>query len=122
MRNWKIHFIFYSLIAEISKPWLQKMIENPIWSQKLPYYVFADYEEMVIKRNWPVFIPDMKELKGAAWVIAQDLGTKSLIIAPIYNFSWGINGLIFFSSVFEYLQEKPDLDNLVMDIRALFIA
>ena len=51
MRNGKIHFIFYSLIAEISKQGLQKMIENPVGNQKLPYYVFADYEEMVIKSN-----------------------------------------------------------------------
>lgn len=29
-RNGKIHFIFYSLIAEISKRGLQKHIENPV--------------------------------------------------------------------------------------------
>lgn len=51
MRNGKIHFIFYSLIAEISRQGLQKMIENPVGNQKLPYYVFADYEEMIIKQN-----------------------------------------------------------------------
>ncbi len=121
MRNGKIHFIFYSLIAEISKQGLQKMIENPIGNQKLPYYVFADYEEMIIKQNWPIFIQEAKELSGAAGGIAADLGTKSLIVAPIYNLRGGIDGLIFFSSVFEYLQEKPKLDNLIIDIRALFI-
>lgn len=121
MRNGKIHFIFYSLIAEISRQGLQKMIENPVGNQKLPYYVFADYEEMIIKQNWPVFIQEAKELSGAAGGIAADLGTKSLIVAPIYNLRGGIDGLIFFSSVFEYLKEKPKLDNLIIDIRALFI-
>lgn len=122
MRNGKIHFIFYSLIAEITKHWLEKTIENPIWSQKLPYYVFADYEEMVIKANWPVFISNTeKELKGTAKSIAEDFWTKSIIIAPIYNLKWGIDGLIFFSSVFKYLQEKPELDDLIIDIRSLFI-
>lgn len=122
MRNGKIHFIFYSLIAEISRVGLQKMIENPVGNQKMPYYVFADYEELVIKENWPAFITNANvELQGAAKNIAADLGTKSLIVAPIYNFKWGIDGLIFFSSVFEYLQEKPKLDNIIIDIRTLFI-
>lgn len=121
MRNGKIHFIFYSLIAEISKQGLQKIMENPIGSQKLPYYVFADYEELIIKANWPAFIKNALELKGAAGQIANDLWTKSLIVAPIYNLRGGIDGLIFFSSVFEYLQEKPKLDNIIIDIRTLFI-
>ncbi len=123
MRNGKIHFIFYSLIAEITKQGLQKFMENPIGSQKLPYYVFADYEEMIIKQNWPVFIKSViDELKGASGSISKDLWTKSLIVAPIYNLRGGIDGLIFFSSVFTHLEDKPKLDNLILDIRALFIA
>lgn len=122
MRNGKIHFIFYSLIAEISRQWLQKMIESPVWSQKLPYYVFADYEEFITKANWPAFIKNApEELQGAAKGICKDLWTKSLIVAPIYNLRGGIDGLIFFSSVFETLTEMPKLDNIIIDIRSLFI-
>jgi len=85
-RNGKIHFIFYSLIAEISRRGLQRFIENPVGNQKLPYYVFADYEEFIINQNGPVFFQDVKkELNGAAASIAEDLGTKSLLVAPIYN-------------------------------------
>lgn len=48
MRNGKIHFIFYSLIAEFSAMGLQRFTDSQIGSQKLPYYIFAEYEEMIL--------------------------------------------------------------------------
>lgn len=85
MRNGKIHFIFYSLVAEITKQGLQKVTENPVGNQKLPYYIFADYEDRLMHEG-SFFVKNAKEeLKGASRSIASDLGTKSMLCMPILN-------------------------------------
>lgn len=122
MRNWKIHFIFYSLIAEYSARGLQRFTDSQIGSQKLPYYIFAEYEEMISSKHWPVFVSDQEILWQTSKAIASDMWTKSLVIAPICNLKWKIEWMIFFSSVFEWLEEKPNVDEIINDIRAIFIS
>lgn len=122
MRNWKIHFIFYSLVAEITKQGLVKAAENPIGNQKLPYYIFADYEERLMSEG-SFFIRDTKEeLKGASRSIASDLGTKSMVCSPILSLGGNIDGIIFFSSAYQGLDERPNLQKISDDIRILFIS
>lgn len=122
MRNGKIHFIFYSLIAEYSAPWLQKFTDWPIGSQKLPYYIFAEYEEAITAEGGQVFVSDQEILWHTSKAIASDLGTKSLVVAPICNMQGRIDWMIFFSSVFNELDESPEVDQMVADIRAIFIS
>jgi len=122
MRNGKIHFIFYSLIAEFSAYWLSKFADTPVGSQKLPYYIFAEYEEMILQKKWTVFVSDQVTLSETSRAIAHDQWTQSLVIAPVYNMNWKIEGMIFFSSVFSKLEKQPMVDYMVNDIRALFIS
>lgn len=122
MRNGKIHFIFYSLIAEFSAYGLSKFADTPVGSQKLPYYIFAEYEEMILQRNWIVFVSDQVTLWETSKAIAHDQWTQSLVIAPVFNMKWKIEWMIFFSSVYSKLKEQPKVDHMVNDIRALFIS
>lgn len=122
MRNWKIHFIFYSLIAEYSASWLQKFTDWPIGSQKLPYYVFAEYEEAICQEGGSVFVSDQEILWHTSKAIASDLGTKSLVVLPIFNLKGRIDWMIFFSSVFQELDEMPEVEKIANDIRAIFIS
>lgn len=122
MRNWKIHFIFYSLIAESSAPWLQKFTDWPIGSQKLPYYIFAEYEEAILEKGWSIFVSDQQKLWHTSKAIASDLGTKSLIVSPITNLKWKLDWMIFFSSVFQELKKAPEVEGIVNDICTIFIS
>jgi len=122
MRNGKIHFIFYSLIAEYSAYWLSKFADTPVGSQKLPYYIFAEYEEMILARNWTVFVSDQIALWETSKAIAHDQWTQSLVIAPVFNMNWKIEGMIFFSSVYSKLTAQPEVEDMVSNIRALFIS
>lgn len=122
MRNGKIHFIFYSLIAEFSAPWLQKFTDWPIGSQKLPYYIFAEYEEAICEEGGSVFVQDQEMLWHTSKAIASDLWTKSMTVSPIFNLQWRIDWMIFFSSVFQELDEMPEVERIVNDIRAIFIS
>ena len=121
VRNGNIHFIFYSIVAEITGRGLSRTSDSPTGNQRLPYYVFSDFEEMVEKEGREVFIPDTSTLTGAGKNITKDLGTQSVTVVPIYNLKRGIDGLIFFSAVFQKQFEKPELRNMINDIRALFI-
>lgn len=73
MRNGKIHFIFYSLIAEFSAAGLQKFADSPTGSQKLPYYIFAEYEDLISAKNGVVFIEDQDILSETSKAIASDM-------------------------------------------------
>lgn len=122
MRNGKIHFIFYSLIAEYCAYGLSKFADTPVGSQKLPYYIFAEYEEMILQKNWIVFVSDQVALSQTSKAIAHDQWTQSLVIAPVFNMDWKIEWMIFFSSVYSKLQAQPEVSDMVSNIRALFIS
>lgn len=122
MRNGKIHFIFYSLIAEFSASGLSKFADTPTGSQKLPYYIFAEYEEMLLEKKALVFIADQESLSDTSKAIAKDSWTQSLVVAPIFNMRWKIEWIIFFSSVYRKLEHKPAVENMVNDLRALFVS
>lgn len=115
------HFIFYSLIAELVNEGSKSFANSRISPEKLPYYVFADYEKEIAKNGF-VF-KQAKDLTGAAAAIAKDYGTKTLYGLPVYGIREGkVDGIIFFSSTGKEMEEVPKVARYAEDIRALLIS
>ena len=119
-RAGKFHFIFYSLIAELVNTWVKWFGYSNIQPGRLPYYVFADYEEEISNR-WFVFKHDY-ELKWTPLAIAKDFWTKTVYWLPLSSINgMKVSWIIFFTSVHHSMEEIPNIDNIANDVRALLI-
>lgn len=119
-RAGKFHFIFYSLIAELVNVWVKWFGYSSIHPWRLPYYVFADYEEEISQR-WFVFKND-NELIGTPLAIAKDFWTKTVYGLPLSSINgMKVSGIIFFTSVHTHMESIPNVENIANDVRALLI-
>ncbi len=117
----KFHFIFYSLIAEAVNSGAKGFGNSKISPTKLPYYVFADYENEISKNGF-VF-KQATDLSGTPAAIARDFGSKTIFGLPIRGIREGkMDGILFFSSVREELKKIPEVGRIADDIRALLIS
>lgn len=120
-RAGKFHFIFYSLIAEVVNDGVKGFGNGRISPDKLPYYIFADYENEISKNGY-VF-KHSRELSGTPAAVAKDVGTKTVYGLPITGIRDGkMDGIIFFSSATVEMKEIPCVDRLANDVRALLIS
>jgi len=122
-RKGKVHFLYYSLVAETVSNWLERFDKFHIKLEKLPYYMFAEYEEKVHNEHLDYFIKDIKELWPSAISIAKDTGAKSMYIRALDNVDWWIDWLLFCSYVFEKAKENPlkKVRKQIANIRTLFL-
>lgn len=119
-RAGKFHFIFYSLIAELVNIWVKWFGYSNIQPGRLPYYIFADYEEEISNR-WFVFKHDY-ELKWTPLAIARDFWTKTVYGLPLSSINGvKVSWIIFFTSVHSHMESIPNIDNIANDVRALLI-
>lgn len=116
----KFHFIFYSLIAEVVNDGAKGFGNSKIQPSKLPYYIFADYEEEIMKKGF-VF-KHFEDLKSTPKAIAKDFGTKSVFGLPIKSISGQkIDGIIFFSAVRDKFEDVPNVQRIADDVRAILV-
>jgi len=117
-RKWAFHFQYYSLIAEVVAKWLELFSQHWISTQRLNYYMFAEYEQRAIWKK--PHLAQTHELGNTARVIAEDLWTKSIYIHAIYNLQGRVDAIIFCSSVYKDIVKEPNIDEHITNLRIIF--
>jgi len=117
-RKWVFHFQYYSLIAEVVSSWLELFSQHWISTQRLNYYMFAEYEARAIWEK--PHLAQTHELGNTAKVIAEDLWTKTIYIKAIYNLKWTVDAIIFCSSVYKDVKIEPNIEKHITNLRIIF--
>ena len=125
MHNWTrsgdFHYMYYSLVAEIQADWLETFANHKINMESIPFFTMINYEDKLKEWNGSRFSQDLTDLWPTATQIAKQLWTKSLYIRGIYDLDWDYIGIMFISSVFEPMEERPNCRKCTENVRALLL-
>lgn len=119
LRSWKIHFLYYSLVSEIVRPWVQSLLNNCFSTNKVPYYVFAEFENNICEK-WFI-LKHSEELETTWFCVTKDIWTKTIYGLPIIGLNGKIDWIIFFWGVANKIENIPNVDNIVWDVRAILV-
>lgn len=125
MHNWtrsgEFHYMYYSLVAEVQADWLESFANHKVNMGRIPFFTMINYEDKIKEWGGSWFSRDLKDLWPTAQQIAKQLWTKSLYIRGIYDLEWEYIGIMFISSVFTQMNERPNCKKCVDNVRALLI-